>query len=137
MNLRGGCRAPSLAIVIPLGRAASVMQITRLLDGQCTVRGVRRLAAALAVLGASACVSPGGMAPSNPLGQARKELAAGNYGAARDAFRRWQAAHPADARGSLGLGAAFEGLGYLDSARTLYTELAQRGDLPRPVRREL
>lgn len=113
------------------------MQITRLLDGQGTVRGVGRVAAALAVLGASACVSPGGMAPSSPLGQARKELAAGNYAVARDAFRLWQAAHPADARGSLGLGAAFEGLGYLDSARTLYTELAQRGDLPRPVRREL
>jgi TolB-like protein len=63
-------------------------------------------------------------------------LEAEQYAAARDAFQAGLAVAPGDHDALLGLGAAFEGLGQLDSARAVYQQLAA-ADLPGRVRSQL
>ncbi|MGD2135058.1 MAG: tetratricopeptide repeat protein [Gemmatimonadales bacterium] len=78
----------------------------------------------LAVL--AGCRAPVYVSPESPLGQARGHLAAGRFAEARDAFEALAEITPDDPRVFLGLGAAFEGLGELDSAEAIYTTLHER-----------
>ena len=74
--------------------------------------------------------------PDSPLGQARAHLAAEQYAEARQGFAAWLDANQEDDRAWLGLGAAWEGLDQLDSARSVYTHLLAR-PVPGSVRRHL
>ena len=85
----------------------------------------RRILPMLAILGLAACQGPGHVSPDSPVGQGRAALEAGEYALARDAFLEGRQADPSDANAFLGLGAAYEGLGQLDSARAIYGALAR------------
>ena len=102
------------------------------------MRHVRRIsrAVALSLAAVVACAAPGPPGPAGALATARAALDARQYAAARDAFRDWLSGHREDARGWLGLAAAFEGLDQLDSARAVYTRLLA-GKVPESARREL
>ncbi len=91
--------------------------------------------ALFAALAMGACAAPGSVSPADGLAQGRAALTAGDYLAARDAFRVWLATHR-DARAKLGLAAAYEGLNRLDSARAVYTRVGET-KVPGSVRRQL
>lgn len=82
------------------------------------------------------CVGLGTVHPDSPLARARGMLAMSQFDEAREAFGALVREAPEDPRAQLGLGAAYEGLGHLDSARVIYEALeGQR--LPRSVRGQL
>lgn len=83
-----------------------------------------------------ACRAPDYVSPESPLGQARGHLSAERFAEARAAFEALIELTPDDLRVYLGLGAAYEGLGQLDSAEAIYAALRQR-DLPRAAARAL
>jgi tetratricopeptide (TPR) repeat protein len=93
-------------------------------------------AAAVAALAAMGCAAPAALGPANGLERGRAALATGAYVDARDACRTWLAAHPEDSRAELGLGAAYEGLDQLDSARAAYARV-EAARPPRSVRRQM
>lgn len=87
---------------------------------------------------AVACARPGHVSPHSPVGRGRAALEAQRYEEARDLFSRAVALDPSDPNAGLGLAAAYEGLGRLDSARALYTNLSlATPPLPGRVRRQL
>src|SRR5512145_804956 len=86
--------------------------------------------AVLAVLAVGACATTSTVSPESPVGRGRAQLEAGRYAEARDAFQVAVAANARDPAARMGLGAAYEGLGQLDSARAVYDQLAAT-ELPR------
>ena len=83
-----------------------------------------------------ACAQPGRIAPDSPVGRGRAQLQSENYAEALTLFREALANVPGDPNALLGIGAAHEGLGQLDSARAVYAELGA-SDLPGAARDEL
>lgn len=82
------------------------------------------------------CAGPGRVSPDSPVGRGRALLEAEQFAAARDAFQTALTGAPGDFDALLGLGAAYEGLGHLDSARAVYQDLTSR-DVPGRVRSQL
>ncbi len=103
-----------LAAVAAGTQQGATMRVRRVLRPWC-VAGLAWLAA---------CAAPGRVSPDSPVGQGRAHLQAGRYAEARDAFQVALAADQNDANALLGLGAAYEGLGDLGSARGAYQRLA-------------
>ena len=83
--------------------------------------------AAVLSLPVAGCVGLPPVVPESPLGRGRELLAVGQYAQARDAFRDWARDHPGDLRSQLGLGAAFEGLGWLDSRDSRFDQSGTTG----------
>lgn len=85
---------------------------------------------------AFACARPGRVSPDSPVDRGRAALEAERFGDARALFGQAVALDPSNPNAQLGLGAAYEGLNQLDSARAVYANLAA-SDVPGRVRRQL